>query len=102
MIKHLVFFKVKDGIGNLDKNQILQNIKEKLDKLPDLIEEIKYYEVGINVTDSPRSWDISLISGFNNADDLTYYKDHPEHLKVVEYIKEVTTSSAVVDYDDSK
>ena len=59
---------------------------------------LKSMEVGINFTEADRAFDLSLYSTFETKEDLSTYATHPEHLKVVELIKSVTTESKVVDY----
>ncbi|MBD3831514.1 MAG: Dabb family protein, partial [Arcobacter sp.] len=66
--------------------------------LEELIEGLKTMEVGINFTEADRAMDLSLYSTFESLQDLQNYAVHPEHLKVVEFIKEVTLESKVVDY----
>jgi hypothetical protein len=99
MIKHIVFFKLKDKAENADKVENAKKIKNMLDKLPAIIDEIIEYEVGINFVDSERAWDLSLISTFANVQELDKYRVHPEHLNVVEFIKAVSEKTAVVDYE---
>lgn len=98
MIKHLVFFKLKEKADGRTKQENARKIKEELDALPAQIEQIKYYEVGINFSESPRAWDVSLISGFNSEEDLEIYSNHPVHRKLVDFILEVSEDIAAVDY----
>jgi len=81
-----------------NKAQNLKNVEEKLNALVGKIDELKSIEVGINFTESPRAFDLSLYSTFESKEDLQAYAIHSEHLKVVELIKSVTTESKVVDY----
>jgi len=94
MVVHIVMFKFKEENKALN----LAKIKHKLEKLEELIEVLRSMEVGINFTDSPRAYDMSLYSTFETRGDLKIYAEHEEHLKVVELIKEVTIESKVVDY----
>ena len=94
MIVHIVMFAFKEE----NKAQNIESVKEKLLALPDLIEELVSMEVGINFTESERAMDLSLYSKFETVEDLKAYAVHPEHLKVVELIKEVTEYTKVVDY----
>ena len=94
MITHVVFFKLAEN-----NPEHAQNIHDKLMTLPDIITQIKHYEVGMNIIESERNYDLALISKFDNMDDLNTYQGHPEHLKVVEYIKSVTQSILAVDYE---
>ncbi len=94
MIVHIVMFKFQEE----NKAQNLKNVEEKLNALVGKIDELKSIEVGINFTESPRAFDLSLYSTFESKEDLQAYAIHSEHLKVVELIKSVTTESKVVDY----
>ena len=94
MIVHIVMFAFKEE----NKAQNIESVKEKLLALPDLIEELVSMEVGVNFTESERAMDLSLYSKFETVEDLKAYAVHPEHLKVVELIKEVTEYTKVVDY----
>ncbi|MEJ2414819.1 MAG: Dabb family protein, partial [Sulfurimonas sp.] len=93
-VVHIVMFKFK----NENKALNLAKVQAKLEKLEELIDELKTIEVGINFTEADRAMDLSLYSTFENQEDLETYAGHPEHLKVVELIKEVTIESKVVDY----
>ena len=98
MIKHIVFWIVKEEAEGLKKEAILSKMKAMLEALPPHIEEIKGMEVGINVIPSDRAFDIALYSTFNSLEDLKTYANHPEHLKVIEFFKKVVEKSAAVDY----
>jgi len=94
MIVHIVMFKFKDENKALN----IAKVKNKLEKLESSIDVLKSIEIGINFTDSERAMDLSLYSTFESEADLKTYATHPEHLKVVELIREVTQESKVVDY----
>ena len=94
MIVHIVFLKFKDD----DKEQNISNVKELLEGLPSKIVKLKSLEVGINFDEADRAMDLSLHTTFDTKEDLQAYAIHPEHVKVVEVIKQVTQYSKVVDY----
>ena len=95
MIVHIVMFKFKDE----DKEENILKTKLKLEMLADKIEELRFLEVGVNINETPRAFDLSLYSKFNSDDDLKNYATHAEHLKVLDFIKNVTVESKVVDYE---
>ncbi|MFW5822566.1 MAG: Dabb family protein [Tangfeifania sp.] len=97
MINHIVLFKLKD-YPNEDKAKVIEELKALLESLKEKIDEVKYLEVGTNYELEAKSYDIALISHFESPDDLDAYRVHPEHLKVVERIKETTLERAAVDY----
>jgi hypothetical protein len=94
MVVHIVFFEFKDE----NKVSNMQKVKGMLEGLVEKIESLKSMEVGINFTDSPRALDMSLYSTFKTKEDLKVYATHEQHLKVLEFIKEVTLQTKVVDY----
>jgi hypothetical protein len=94
MIVHIVIFKFRDE----NKEANINEVKKRLNALVSLIPALKSMEVGINFTDSERAFDLSLYSTFDSKEALQEYALHPEHLKVVTLIKEVTIESKVVDY----
>lgn len=98
MIKHLVFIRIKADSED-EKKGNLNSLKEALEKLPSLISEIKSYEVGLNISESKSASDLCLISEFASIDDLDTYRNHPEHLKVIELISSLKGRTAVVDYE---
>ncbi|MDQ1268046.1 MAG: hypothetical protein QG560_689 [Campylobacterota bacterium] len=94
MIVHIVMFKFKDE----NKSSNIEEVTKRLNALEELIPTLKSMEVGVNFTVSDRAFDLSLYSTFETKEDLAAYAIHPEHLKVVELIKSVTSESKVVDY----
>ena len=94
MVVHIVLFEFKEE----NKKENILYIKELLDGLKNKIDILNTIEVGINFDKAPRAMDLSLYSTFHSIEDLNAYAIHPEHLKVVEKIKEVTISSKVSDY----
>jgi len=94
MIVHIVLLEFKEE----NKKENILKIKELLEDLENKIDVLNTMEVGINFDTAPRAMDLSLYSTFDSKEDLNTYAVHPEHLKVVEKIKEVTLSSKVSDY----
>lgn len=94
MIVHIVMFKFKDENKNLN----IEETKKRLNALVESVPTLISMEVGINFTVADRAFDLSLYSKFETKEDLDAYAIHPEHLKVVEFIKSVTLESKVVDY----
>lgn len=94
MLVHIVMFAFKEE----NKEANMARVKELLEALPSKIETLKSMEVGIDISRSERSFDLALVSMFENEDALSVYATHPAHLEVVNVIKEVTALSKVVDY----
>ncbi len=99
MIKHIVFWKLKDQANGLDKAENAQQIKEKLEALNGQIEGLIHLEVGMDFLHSPESADLVLYSEFESKDALTYYANHPLHKAVMPFIAEARSERRVVDYE---
>ena len=95
MIVHIVIFQFKDK----EKEQNILKAKEMLERLVSMIDVLKTMEVGININDSERAYDMSLYSTFDTKEDLAIYANHPEHIKVLSFIKDVVEITKVVDYE---
>ena len=98
MISHVVLFKLKEFETIEEKQMVINELKSKLMNLENLINELKFIEVGKNLTIDSPSFDLCLITHFNSIDDLEKYKVNPEHMKVFDFIKKVTVDRAAVDF----
>jgi len=99
VLKHIVMWKLKDSHEGTDKEEIMDRIKEELEGLKSSIPEIKTMEIGRNSNKLPTSFDVALYSEFESKEDLEIYKEHPEHVKVAQFIRQVTADAVVVDYE---
>ena len=101
MIKHIVIFKLKDSANGKSKADNAEELKIRLLGLKDKIKEILEIEVGIKSDEaSDTNYDLILITKFNGFDELDIYRVHPEHLKVVEFVGEVSDERVAIDYDN--
>ena len=94
MIKHIVFWQIKD---DLQKQIVMPKIKEMLTGLVGKIDGLISAEVGFNYNGG--EYDIALYSVFENKEALAIYADHPEHLIVKKYVHEVIKGRTAVDYE---
>lgn len=94
MLVHIVMFQFKEE----NKEANLLKVKGMLEALPSKIGTLRSMEVGIDISRSERSFDMVLVSTFDDQAGLDIYAPHPAHQEVVSVIKEVTLLSKVVDY----
>ena len=95
MIKHIVMWKFKDDVAEADKLEMKRQLESLKGVVPSLID----IEIGLDVVGKDASKDMVLYSEFASMDDLSTYANHPEHLKVVEFVKPLVCERAVVDYE---
>ena len=91
MIKHVVMWRLKD-------KSLAEEMKEKLLSLKNEIDVIVDIEVGINISKADSAYDIILMDSFKTEEDMEIYRNHPYHLKIVEYINGIVSDRASVDY----
>jgi hypothetical protein len=96
MITHVVLFKFKPETTAAE----IQQLAEGLGALPQLIEDIREFRFGTDVIHSERSYDLGLVSSFDDLDALQNYQVHPEHQKVVAQVKAITSGVVAVDFAD--
>ncbi|ACF13773.1 Stress responsive alpha-beta barrel domain protein [Chloroherpeton thalassium ATCC 35110] len=99
MVKHLVFWRLHETAEGKSKDENAQKIKVLIESLKSVIPEIRSVEVGLNFTESAAAFDVALYSEFETKDALNVYQQHPEHVKVAGFIKNVTIERCVVDYE---
>jgi hypothetical protein len=98
MINHVVLFKLKD-YPEVEKQQTIDEMKSLLENLNGKIEELKFIEVGVNYELNSKSYDLVLISHFENIEDLDKYRVHAEHKKVLNRFAELRLERAAVDFE---
>jgi hypothetical protein len=99
MINHVVLFKLKSYTSESQKQDIIGSIEDGLLGLKEKIAELKHIEVGVNYELAAKSYDICLISHFENIQQLDAYRIHPEHLKIAELIGQHAVERAAVDFE---
>lgn len=85
-----------------NKTQKLENalkLKRAIEDMKKHIEQIAFIEVGLNFNEKPSAFDLVITSTFDTEADLEIYRIHPEHKKLMVFLKTVTRESAVVDYE---
>jgi len=99
MITHVVMWRFRDSAEGNEKAANLLKAKRMLDELPGLIPEIRQMQVGVDVVHSAQSYDLALVARFDTLDALTRYRDHPEHQRVVRFLRSVHVGRVVVDFE---
>ena len=99
MVKHIVMWTLKDSAEGADKSANAHKMKELLEALPAHISVLREIEVSVDVFAATPACDVVLYSVFDSRADLDVYQVHPEHQKVVAFVKLVVNSRSVLDYE---
>lgn len=94
MITHIVLFNLGDK-----STKSIQSVVDVLKSMEGKITELKSIEIGVDVTNSDRSYDIALITKFDSVEDMEAYQINPFHINVVEYVSSVGASTVTVDFE---
>jgi len=102
MINHVVLWKLKEEAEGSSKAVNAAKMKELLEAMPPLIEELDSVQVGLHMFDERDNavCDVALIARCKDQEDLRAYAAHPEHQKVVTFIKKVVSERRVIDFTD--
>jgi hypothetical protein len=95
MVKHIVFWKIQDGPHGENAKQVKSLLESLSGKIPGLLK----LEVGVDFSRTELSADVSLYTEFTDKAALDGYIVHPEHVKVVPFIKSVSLERRVSDYE---
>jgi len=96
MLTHVVSFKFKPETTAEQSAQL----EAKLKGLPAIISEIREFRVGRDVVRSERSYDLALISAFDDLAAMQRYQVHPAHLEVVALVKTLCAGVVAVDFNE--
>ncbi|MBN2173276.1 MAG: Dabb family protein [Bacteroidales bacterium] len=99
MVKHVVMLKLKEYDNSAQKLENALKLKKAIEGLKIFIDELKFIEVGLNFNEKPNAYDLVFTATFNRQEDLEIYRNHPEHKKVLIFLKTISDNSIVVDYE---
>ena len=80
--RHVVMFKWEEGLGQ----DYVDRVREGLNSLPPVIDEIRGYVHGPDVGVSEGNFDYVLVADFENVAGFRTYRDHPSHVLFIEEI----------------
>jgi quinol monooxygenase YgiN len=98
MVKHIVFWRLKENAEGGTRAENAARMKRDLEALRGRIPGLLELEVGLDVERSPAAYDVALYSTFVDQAALDAYQKHPEHQAVAAFIGKVRSDRAVVDY----
>lgn len=97
MLKHIVFWKINQGGALGERQATVESFRQKTEFLKTIIPQIKEATVGFNIADGDH-FHVCIDSIFASQEELDIYINHPEHLKVREFMNGVSYDKTVFDY----
>ena len=93
MVKHIVVYKLKDGV---DKDAAVKIIANVLEPLVGVIPGLKHMEIRATFQGD---MDYALYSEFESKEALKNYKDHPAHLAAKTHFHHFLNTRVAADYE---
>ena len=94
MIRHIVMFKIKDEFRG-EIPQLVKNFQGMKGRIEGMLE----LEAGQDILHSERSYDLALITLFEDRAAFDAYQAHPVHLPVKKRMHEVRSASVACDFE---
>lgn len=94
MLTHVVLFKLKERTE--------ENITEAISRLAalaDAVPMVRSLEVGADVVQSARAYDVALIVKFDDRAGMEAYQVHPAHVPVAQFLKGISESIVSADFE---
>ncbi len=95
MLKHIVMIKFNPGE---DVEKLSHEFIQRLRALETSVPTLKSMEVGKNISTKPSAYHLVLTALFDDEEGLNAYRAHPDHVKILERMKETVEAVAAVDY----
>lgn len=99
MFVHIVFWRIRESADGNTKQANALELKRRFDALRGVIPGMTRCDVGIDVSRSEESADVSLYSEFESKAALDAYAAHQAHKDIVAFIRTVKIERRVVDYE---
>lgn len=100
MVKHIILWKLRDGISETEKAEIKANAKAALENLNGKIEGLKEIKVQINSLESSNA-DMMLCSVFENEEFLKSYQINSLHKAAADtFVRPFTNTRLCLDFEE--
>ncbi len=94
MFTHIVLFKLKDSSA-----ESVAATRAHLERMRLAIETLRELEIGVDVTRSGRSYDLALITRFDDRAGFELYREHAAHQPVIAHLHEAAASAVAVAFE---
>ena len=91
MFHHVVMFTLR---AKNERHVVATALRRLEGSVPTLVT----ITVGVDTLSSPRAADVCLITTFETLKGFEQYQTHPEHVKILDFIKPMVDKSEVVDW----
>jgi hypothetical protein len=95
MLQHYILIKFKKGTSG----EHIEEFCRRMLALRTAISSIEHLEIGRDILQDARSWNLILIMRFASTEALRGYQQHPEHLRLMAFNQPSVADVASVDFE---
>ncbi len=95
MVEHLVWFKLKSGVTQDEKNAMLQALRDLKGNVPNIL----HLACGEDFSGRSRGFEIGLIVRFPDKKSLEAYGPHPDHAAFGEKFRHLWDDVQALDFE---
>lgn len=99
MVKHIVFWRLKDDVTGAARESALRTIKEGFEAMQGQIPGLRRIEIGVDFGGRDDSVDFALYSEFESRAALDVYQNHPLHQALMPIVSGVRSERRIMDYE---
>ena len=92
MLTHVVCFK----FSNFD---VASEARQRLLSMAGRVPSLRHIEAGVDVVRGERSYDVALITRFDDLEGLKSYQVDPLHVEVAAFLKQNASAVVAVDFE---
>ncbi len=98
MLRHVVLWTFKDAHEGTDKPAIIAKVVALLRRCEAEVPSLRTFELGGAADGLETTYDLILVSSFDDAAGLQAYVEHPVHQEASAYIGQVRVERVCMDY----
>lgn len=102
MIKHIVFWRLKNRDDVQTRDETARAIKQKIDAMRGRIPGLLHIEGGVDFSRTANSCDLVLYAELESQEALAGYHVHPTHEAFKAFVGPRQTERFVIDYEASR
>ncbi|VXB98054.1 Stress responsive protein [Burkholderia sp. 8Y] len=99
MLRHIVMWKLKEFAEGASRAENAQKLKARLETCRSLVKGQGHFEVGIAQPGFDCTYDVVLVSDFDDTASLAAYQVHPKHLAVKDFVAAIREARQCLDYE---
>ncbi|CAL8474068.1 Dabb family protein [Caballeronia sp. S22] len=99
MVRHIVMWKLKENAEGASRAENAEKLKAKLETCRSIVKGQGHFEVGTAQPGFACTYDVVLVSDFDDHAALEAYQVHPKHQALKDFVAAIREDRQCVDYE---